>query len=132
MQQQHHHHHHHHQPSAEEISQKIKRKRTRDDDFDPLSFKRRAVSPGLSVQNSPILMESPVQKEAGWWGLPMNGRDAITGVNHIGGKPLSGGGGGGGGRANSVASSSASSGVKRIGFHGMNDTNEGLQKMSIE
>ncbi|KAI9887743.1 MAG: hypothetical protein M1823_000492, partial [Watsoniomyces obsoletus] len=113
------------QPSAEEISQKIRRKRARDDDLDPLSLKRRAVSPGVSVQNSPIMAESPSQRESGWWGLPVNGRESWPGP---GGKPQQQQPGG---RTNSVASS-ASGSVKRIGFQGMNDTNDGLQRMSIE
>ena len=110
-------------PSVEEMSQKIRKKRARDDDFDPLSFKRRAVSPGVSVHNSPILAESPVQKETGWWGLPISShRDTSSGSN---GRHAAGD------RTNSVASS-ASGSVKRVGFHGMVDTNDGLQKMSIE
>ncbi|KAI9794629.1 MAG: hypothetical protein M1816_004516 [Peltula sp. TS41687] len=121
------------QPSAEEMTQKIRKKRARDDDFDPMSFKRRAVSPGMSVQNSPVLAESPIQKDGGWWGLPISNyhREMSTGSNNGGG----GGGGArghaGGERTNSVASS-ASGSVKRVGFQGMVDTNDGLQKMSIE
>ena len=48
-------------------------KRRRDDDFDIGTIKRRAVSPGMSAQNSPVLTQSPTQKEiagssstAGW------------------------------------------------------------------
>lgn len=110
------------QPSAEELSQKIRKKRARDDDFDPMSFKRRAVSPGVSVQNSPTLAESPIQKDGGWWGLPISHRDSSTGPN---GRRAAGE------RTNSVASS-ASGSVKRVGLQGMVDTNDGLQKMSIE
>lgn len=126
-------HNHHHnatpQPSAEEISQKIKRKRARDDDFDPSSFKRRAVSPGVSVHNSPVLAESPIQREGGWWGLPASGasRDVWPGSNGHGKQH----GAAGAGRTNSV-SSSASGSMRRVGFQGMNDTYDGLQKMSIE
>ena len=204
------------QPSAEEITQRIRRKRERDDDFDPLSFKRRAVSPGVSVQNSPVLSESPIQRDSGWWGLPVVGaasRDpwptlslhhtagtaSIIGLGNGAGIGAGNGGGSGpgngpgngnghttgpgsgngigngtgpgtatgtsnnngpitgaisssssttkqanpsnpnnpsnpsGGRASSITSSSTtSSSVKRVGFHGMNDTNDGLHKMSIE
>ena len=80
-------------------------KRMRDNDFDPNHFKRRAVSPGLSVQNSPILPQSP-----GWWGTPK--REERVSSN---GSAASGNGTG-----------------KRVGLQGMNDTNDGLMNMSIE
>ena len=77
----------------------------RDDDFDPNYFKRRAVSPGLSVQNSPVLPQSP-----GWWGTPKR-EERIS--------------------SNGSAGSGTGTG-KRIGMQGMNDTNDGLMNMSIE
>ena len=80
-------------------------KRMRDDDFDPSYFKRRAVSPGLSVQNSPVLPQSP-----GWWGTPKR-EERIS--------------------SNSSAGSGSGTG-KRVGLQGMNDTNDGLMNMSIE
>ncbi|CZS96711.1 uncharacterized protein RCO7_02570 [Rhynchosporium graminicola] len=92
-------------PTREEISRKVNNKRRRDDDFDPTSFKRRAVSPGMSVHNSPI-MQSPMQRDSQPWGSrpPSNG-DGKAGTN---------------------------GGPKRVGFQGMVDTNDGLMKMSIE
>ena len=53
-------------------------KRRRDDDFDIGTIKRRAVSPGMSAQNSPVLTHSPTQKDinnsssssAAGWGQP--------------------------------------------------------------
>ena len=81
------------------------KKRMRDDDFDPNYFKRRAVSPGLSVQNSPVLPQSP-----GWWGTAK--RDERVSGN---------GSAGSGNGAN-----------KRIGLQGMKDTNDGMMNMSIE
>ena len=48
----------------------VNNKRRRDDDFDPMSFKRRAVSPGMSVQNSPVMqspMESHRQRDVNPW-----------------------------------------------------------------
>ncbi|KAG4439692.1 hypothetical protein IFR05_004829 [Cadophora sp. M221] len=92
-------------PTREEITRKVNNKRRRDDDFDPSSFKRRAVSPGMSVHNSPI-MQSPMQRDLQPWGSrpPSNG-DGKLGTN---------------------------GGPKRIGFQGMVDTNDGLMKMSIE
>jgi hypothetical protein len=92
-------------------------KRRRDDDFDPYSFKRRAVSPGMSLQSSPILPQSPSFKEANLWGAPIK---ASTG--HANGD-----------RTNSGGSSNSFGGsVKRVGLQGMNDTNDGLMNMSIE
>lgn len=93
-------------PTAAEISRKVNNKRRRDDDFDPTSFKRRAVSPGMSVHNSPV-MQSPMQREHTPWGTrpPSNGDLSKSGPN---------------------------GGPKRVGFQGMVDTNDGLMKMSIE
>ncbi len=109
-------------PSAAEISWKVG-KRRRDDDFDAYSIKRRAVSPGLSLQSSPVLPQSPAQRDNGWWGLPPKpNREVPTGTVT-------------GERANSNGSVSSSNGhslPKRVGFQGMNDTNDGLMNMSIE
>ncbi len=112
------------QPSAADISRKVN-KRRRDDDFDPSSFKRRAVSPGMSLQNSPILPQSPGLKDSGWWGLPKPSRDLPPGAggSHAAGERANSGG---------SVSSVAGGGSKRIGFQGMNDTNDGLMNMSIE
>lgn len=96
-------------PTAAEITQKLGKKRLRDDDFDATSFKRRAVSPGLSAQNSPIA-QSPMQRDNIAWG----GRPASTCNLTDGGKSP----------ANTIQ--------KRIGLQGMMDTNDGLMKMSIE
>ncbi|KAK8111344.1 uncharacterized protein PG998_007801 [Apiospora kogelbergensis] len=46
-------------PTAEEITRRINNKRRRDDDLDSISFKRRAVSPGMSVHNSPVMQSPP-------------------------------------------------------------------------
>ncbi|KAI9054276.1 hypothetical protein LZ554_001444 [Drepanopeziza brunnea f. sp. 'monogermtubi'] len=91
-------------PTMAEITRKVNNKRRRDDDFDPTSFKRRAVSPGMSAHNSPI-MQSPMQRDIQPWGTrpPSNGDK--TGAN---------------------------GGSKRVGFQGMVDTNDSLMKMSIE
>ena len=94
-------------PTAAEITRKVNNKRRRDDDFDPTSFKRRAVSPGMSVHNSPV-MQSPMQRDVTPWGnrSANNGENGKVGAN---GGPM-----------------------KRVGFQGMVDTNDGLMKMSIE
>lgn len=109
--------------TAFEISRKGN-KRMRDDDFDPNYFKRRAVSPGMSLQNSPILPQSPLQRDGGWWGMQPKSSRETPSVQVIGERVSSGG---------SVSSGSGTSGPpKRVGFQGMNDTNDGLMNMSIE
>lgn len=91
---------------------RVNNKRRRDDDFDPMSFKRRAVSPGMSVHNSPV-MQSPMQRDISSWGT----RPASnSGSDKVEGQIV-------GGRAG---------GTKRVGLQGMTDTNDGLMNMSIE
>jgi hypothetical protein len=87
-------------------------KRRRDDDLDEHSLKRRAVSPGLSVHNSPVISQSPVQRDGGG-----NGNKQSNGE-----------------RSNSGGSThmTPTLGPKRVGLQGMTDTNDGLMKMSIE
>lgn len=100
-------------------------KRMRDDDFDPNYFKRRAVSPGLSLQNSPVLPQSPLQREGGsWaWGPPKSSREVPS--VHVSGERVSSNG--------SNGSMSAPGGTpKRVGLQGMTDTHDGFMNMSIE
>jgi hypothetical protein len=98
-------------PTAGEAARKANnRKRGRDDDLDPASFKRRAVSPGMSVQSSPVLQHSPGFNGDKAWGQmppPKTGNERSN----------SGGGGGS---------------SKRVGLQGMVETNDGLMNMSIE
>ncbi|KAI9736524.1 MAG: hypothetical protein M1818_006035 [Claussenomyces sp. TS43310] len=119
------------QPSVAEITRKVNNKRRRDDDFDPTSFKRRAVSPGMSVHNSPV-MQSPLQRDGNPWGFrPAGSGGAAAAATSAGLGPD---------KATAPASAGSSdsgvsgrvSGTKRIGFQGMVDTNDGLMKMSIE
>lgn len=98
-------------------------KRMRDDDFDPNYFKRRAVSPGLSLQNSPVLPQSPLQRDNSWWGTPKSNRDVPS--VHISGERVNSNGSTG--SANGAGGSS-----KRVGLQGMTDTHDGLMNMSIE
>lgn len=98
-------------------------KRMRDDDFDPNYFKRRAVSPGLSLQNSPILPQSPLQRDGGWWGTPKGNREVPS--VHVSGDRVSSAGSNG--SMNGPGGSS-----KRVGLQGMTDTHDGLMNMSIE
>ncbi|KAI0386547.1 hypothetical protein F5Y04DRAFT_124669 [Hypomontagnella monticulosa] len=111
-------------PTAAEITRRINNKRRRDDEFDPHSLKRRAVSPGMnSVHNSPIT-QSPLQRDMAPWG-------SRPGSNHGGdkasGTPSENGSAGGNGNGRPI------NGAKgRVGFQGMVDTNDGLMRMSIE
>ncbi|KAF2837464.1 hypothetical protein M501DRAFT_986279 [Patellaria atrata CBS 101060] len=91
-------------------------KRRRDDDFSGTDFKRRAVSPGMSVQNSPVLSQSPRDL----WGQVKPAREPSISVA--------------GERSNSNGSVAVTPifGAKRVGLQGMTDTNDGLMKMSIE
>ncbi|KAM7207307.1 hypothetical protein V8F20_002369 [Naviculisporaceae sp. PSN 640] len=144
-------------PSAAEITRRINSKRRRDDDFDPVSIKRRAVSPGMSVQNSPI-MQSPLQRDMAPWGSRPGSVGGDTSTGTIG---IKGGGGSGAPSENgsynngSNINSNSQSGSnapgaattpttttsnrpiaipsgKRIGFQGMVDTNDGITRLSIE
>ena len=111
------------QATAFEMPKKGNNKRMRDDDFDPNYFKRRAVSPGLSLQNSPILPQSPLQRDGGWWGTPKSNREVPS--VHVSGD-----------RGSSIGSNGSMNGAggssKRVGLQGMNDTHDGLMNMSIE
>ncbi|KAI1263209.1 hypothetical protein F5Y18DRAFT_395001 [Xylariaceae sp. FL1019] len=104
-------------PTAAEITRRINNKRRREDDFDPHVFKRRAVSPGMSVHNSPV-MQSPLQRDNMPWG-------SRPGSNHGGDKAS--------GNSSENGSTGGHRGSKgRVGFQGMVDTNDSLMRMSIE
>jgi hypothetical protein len=115
-------------PTAEEITRRINNKRRRDDDFDPVGFKRRAVSPGMSVHNSPV-MQSPLQRDMAPWGSRpgSNGGDKASGTPSDNGST---GGNTGNGATNNGRPISNAKG--RVGFQGMVDTHDGLMRMSIE
>lgn len=89
----------------------------RDEDFDPNSFKRRAVSP--SVQSSPIMPQSPAMKEANSWGRSSKSTSGSSSADRSHGNDN-------GGIMGQLGS------VKRVGLQGMNETNDGLMNMSIE
>ncbi|GJC89741.1 hypothetical protein ColLi_12579 [Colletotrichum liriopes] len=117
-------------PSAADITRRINSKRRRDDDYDPVSLKRRAVSPGMSVHNSPI-MQSPMQRDVAPWGSrpgsnsgDRGGSGAPSESGSLGGTPGSG--------ANANANGRVNGNKGRVGFQGMVDTNDGLMRMSIE
>lgn len=100
-------------------------KRMRDDDFDTSFFKRRAVSPGMSLQNSPILPQSPLQRDGGWWGMQSKHGRETPASQTVGDRISSGGSASSGNGAPPVP-------AKRVGLQGMSDTNDGLMNMSIE
>ncbi|KAI0199851.1 hypothetical protein F4808DRAFT_431483 [Astrocystis sublimbata] len=115
-------------PTAAEITRKINNKRRRDDDFDPNVFKRRAVSPGMSVHNSPI-MQSPLQRDNMPWGSRPGSNH---GADKASGTPSENGSSGGNAGNGSNTGRPIASAKGRVGFQGMNDTNDGLMRMSIE
>ena len=108
------------QPTAGDVARKVNNKRRRDDDFDPASFKRRAVSPGMSVASSPVLPQSPIMSSEKSWGLPppivapkANGHENVR--SNSGGSTVSNG-----------------NGMKRVGMQGMMETNDAIMAMSID
>ena len=100
-------------PTAGDVARRVNNKRRRDDDFDSAFTKRRAVSPGMSVQSSPVLPQSPVMTSDKAWGKPPPAKN--NGTN--------------GERSNSGGSIS---GMKRVGLQGMTETNDGIMSMSID
>lgn len=113
-------------PSAAEITRRINNKRRRDDDFDPTSFKRRAVSPSISAHNSPIV-QSPMQRDV----MPWGSRPGSTGGDR-GSSGQSESGSMGGTPANPPVGSTGQVRKGRVGLQGMTDTNDGIERMSIE
>ena len=102
-------------------------KRSREDDFDIASIKRRAVSPSLSVHNSPIVAHSPRDRESMSWGQPPKTTRENSGAGTV--EPSRSNSGG---SVSSAQTAGPSGGPKRIGLQGMTDTHDGLMKMSIE
>ncbi|KAF6808682.1 hypothetical protein CSOJ01_07354 [Colletotrichum sojae] len=119
-------------PSAAEITRRINSKRRREDDFDPGSFKRRAVSPGMSVHNSPV-MQSPMQRDGAPWGSRPSSNSGDRGGSGAPSECSLGGGasGAGGGTAGGTPNGRVN-GKGRVGFQGMVDTSDGMMRMSIE
>lgn len=117
-------------------------KRRREDDFDIASIKRRAVSPSLSVHNSPIVTASPARSEvvsregtastttATSWGQPPRSMTRESSMST--GSGVENGRSNSGGSAGSMMSTSTIGPHKRVGLQGMVDTNDGLMNMSIE
>lgn len=87
-------------------------KRRRPDDFDLTSFKRRAVSPVTSSQNSPVQPHAPSTLE--------NARSKAISIP------------GSHSSESATPATSHSGPVKRVGLQGMKETNDGLMNMSID
>ncbi|KKK25484.1 hypothetical protein ARAM_002062 [Aspergillus rambellii] len=102
----------------------FRRKRRRDDDFDPNLIKRRAVSPSMSVQSSPVMPNSPAVKDTGYniWGPPPKSNLGPLFTDRLGGES--------GGRNTSTTGPTGT--LKRVGLQGMNETNDGFMNMSID
>ncbi|KAL2162230.1 hypothetical protein VTH06DRAFT_7143 [Thermothelomyces fergusii] len=135
-------------PTAAEITRRFNSKRRRgDDDLDPVSIKRRAVSPSMSAHNSPV-MQSPLQRDAAPWGTAAAATVSMSsasssrpgsvcgdgsGAAALGRSGASENGNGGGGGGSSSGSGSGRAGGKvRIGLQGMVETNDGITRLSIE
>lgn len=116
-------------------------KRRRDDDFDITTIKRRAVSPGMSAQNSPVLTASPSHRDLNAWGQPPESktrRDLPSSSSNSDIAQLTrGSSGGSSGMSVTPSGSLTPNGNlvnqgKKVGLQPMADTNDGLMKMSIE
>ncbi|KAJ6279120.1 f-actin-capping protein subunit alpha [Bipolaris maydis] len=108
-------------PTAAEALKKSN-KRRRDDDFDEASIKRRAVSPGVSVHNSPVISQSPAQRDGNLWGTSAKASRETSISGHSYGE-----------RSNSGGSMSMTPtlGPKRIGLQGMTDTSDAIQLADV-
>ncbi|KAJ9620154.1 hypothetical protein H2203_007919 [Taxawa tesnikishii (nom. ined.)] len=80
----------------------------------------------LSVHNSPIVSQSPGQRDTTGWGQPPKHTRENSTAGTI--EPVRSNSGG----SSTSLASTATLGPKRVGLQGMTDTNDGLMKMSIE
>lgn len=109
-----------HPPGTTAIGE-LRRKRRREDEFDPNLFKRRAVSPSVSAQSSPVLTNSSTVIDSGpsiWGppsklGPPFSERPSTSSENGNRAAPHAGG-------------------AKRVGLQGMTEASDGFMNMSIE
>ncbi|KAJ6155286.1 hypothetical protein N7470_005852 [Penicillium chermesinum] len=92
----------------------LRRKRRREDDFDPNLFKRRAVSPSVSAHSSPVLTHSSmVDNGPSIWGPPSKLGPPFNPDNGNRTTPHSGT-------------------PKRVGLQGMTEASDGFMNMSID
>lgn len=94
-------------------------KRRREDDLDPSVLKRRAVSPSMSTQSSPVFPQSPAVKQN-------NGGNNVWGPPKVSIGPLFPE------RHGSHDSGGRPGTSKRVGLQGMSEANDGFMNMSIE
>ncbi|KAK4126849.1 hypothetical protein N657DRAFT_610923 [Parathielavia appendiculata] len=121
-------------PTAAEITRRINNSKRRrgDDDLNPVSIKRRAVSPGMSVNNSPV-MQSPLQRDSAPWGSTASSMSMASRPGSVGGDSVGGRNSGSGGAGSENGGSSHGGGGKvRVGFRGMAETHDGITRLSIE
>ncbi|KAJ5112786.1 hypothetical protein N7532_000831 [Penicillium argentinense] len=106
-----------HPPGTAGIGE-INRKRRREDDFDPNLFKRRAVSPSVSAQSSPVLTHSStVDPGPSIWGPPSKLGPPFSE------RPSTENG-------NRTAPHAGT--PKRVGLQGMTEASDGFMNMSID
>ncbi|KAL4990831.1 hypothetical protein BDW68DRAFT_185338 [Aspergillus falconensis] len=108
-------------PAQAGVISELRRKRRREDDFDPNLFKRRAVSPSMSAQSSPIMPNSPAITDNGpnIWGPPKSNIGPL-----FNDRPETG--------ARTIPTTPHTGTLKRVGMQGMNEANDGFMNMSIE
>ncbi|KAJ6014180.1 hypothetical protein N7540_008771 [Penicillium herquei] len=104
----------------------LRRKRRREDDFDPNLFKRRAVSPSVSAQSSPVLTHTSTVVDTGpniWGppsklGAPFSERPSTESGNRT--------------TPHNAPHTPHSGTTKRVGLQGMTEASDGFMNMSIE
>ncbi|KAL4921495.1 hypothetical protein BDW62DRAFT_208463 [Aspergillus aurantiobrunneus] len=108
-------------PGQSGVISELRRKRRREDDFDPNLFKRRAVSPSMSAQSSPIMPNSPAVPDSGpnIWGPPKSNIGSLFNDRTDNG-------------ARNIPTTPHTGTLKRVGMQGMNEANDGFMNMSIE
>ncbi|KAL2870727.1 uncharacterized protein BJX67DRAFT_344453 [Aspergillus lucknowensis] len=109
-------------PGQPGMISELRRKRRREDDFDPNLFKRRAVSPSMSAQSSPVMPNSPAVVDNGpniWGPAPKSNIGPLFNDRAENG-------------ARTVPSTPHTGSLKRVGLQGMNEANDGFMNMSIE
>ncbi|KAL4760588.1 uncharacterized protein BDW70DRAFT_150715 [Aspergillus foveolatus] len=108
-------------PAQAGVISELRRKRRREDDFDPNLFKRRAVSPSMSAQSSPIMPNSPAITDNGpnIWGPPKSNIGPL-----FNDRPETG--------PRTIPTTPHTGTLKRVGMQGMNEANDGFMNMSIE
>ena len=109
-------------PSATDLLRKVKRRR--DEEFDPASIKRRAVSPGLSTQSSPLPTQSSASTPVVTSG-PLKSATRENSTFSATSEDMST-------SSNSYGPPTPAGGTKRMGLQGMTDTSDGLMKMVLQ